>query len=108
MPPGSAILRLYITRNLSRNANSDLAFAHLRKIHDAIPAIRFVVVMFIPFSNFVDGAAKIAVPLQGVHREVQMRIKNKHCLTSFSVGFDIFRKVVCGAFPGSSSLPLSI
>ena len=63
-----------VAGDLRRNAQADLAPPHLSKSADALAAIELVGLADLAAANLVQRPRQIAVPLQGVHGEIEMTI----------------------------------
>ena len=85
MPTGQRVSGFYVTRNLRRHTNTHLTTAHFRQTDRPVPAIRFIVLTFFPRANFCNGPRQIAVPLQRVHTQIKVGIKNKHRVDRFLI-----------------------
>jgi hypothetical protein len=69
---------LDVTGDLRGDDQADLGPVQFRKADRASSAIFFVTEMAFPIPNFRNGPRQVAVPLQRVHGQVQMGIKDKH------------------------------
>ena len=87
MPTRQRVAALGISSNLSSDAETDFAPAHLRQTDCTSAAILFVGLTKLSVANFVERPRQITVPLEGVHREVEVSVKDKrifigHCFRS--------------------------
>ena len=78
------LTKLGISSNLSSDAEPDFAPAHLRQTDCTSAAILFVGLTNLSVANFVERPRQVTVPLEGVHREVEVSVKDKrifigHC-----------------------------
>src|SRR5689334_17870767 len=78
MPAGQGIAALHVAGNLRGHADADSAPAHFGKAYRATPAIRLVDEVFLALMDFIEWPGKVAVPLQRVHGQVEMSVKNEH------------------------------
>ena len=73
-----------VAGDLRRDAEADAAAAHLRERHRAFAAIRPVGVPVLARTDFIDGPREVAVPLDGVHSQVKVRVEYQHSALSIS------------------------
>ena len=73
-------------RDLGRNTQPDPAMSHLDQANRAFGPIRFVRHSIFALANLVDGPRQIAVPFQGVHREIKVCVKNEHKRSNGALG----------------------
>ena len=78
VPSGQRVVRRDVPGDQRRDAQPDAAAAHLRKRHRAAAAIRLVGPRPLARADLVDRPRQIAVPLERVHREVEVRVDNQH------------------------------
>ena len=66
------------SRDQRRDTKTNSAPAHFRQSNCSPAPIRFVGHPLFAQADFVDGARQIAVPLQRVHGEVEVGVKDEH------------------------------
>ena len=65
-------------RNLGGDAQTDSTPPHLGQADGAATAIRLVGLAGLARTQHVDGLGQIAIPFQGVHREVKVGVEEEH------------------------------
>src|SRR5690606_4094451 len=91
MPPRQRIVARYITRNLGRHNQSDIALTKFRKTNDTVSAIRFVGQALLAIPDLCYRPGKVAVPFHCIHAEIEMCIDSKHG----SIEFNVDSKMSC-------------
>jgi hypothetical protein len=75
MPSGQRIVGRNVTGNLGGYHQPYVALAQVWQTNRSIAPIRQVCFTLFSGTNFWYGAAQVAVPLHGVHAEVEMGIE---------------------------------
>ena len=70
--------RRRVPRDLGRDAQPDAAAPHLRKRHEAPAAVRKIGQVRLTLADLVDRPREVAIPFEGVHGEVEVRVDNQH------------------------------
>ena len=78
MPAGEFVRRFDVTGDLRGDAKADLAPAHFGKTYRPAAAVGSVDEVFFAFADFLNGPPQVAVPFEGVHREIEMRVEDQH------------------------------
>src|SRR5262245_58990604 len=69
VPTGKPIGGFYVTRDLRRHTETNIAPAHFRQADGAFAAVALVSQIRFAVAYFVNGPAEVAIPLERVHRE---------------------------------------
>ena len=77
VPAGQWIVALGVAGDLRADAKANIAAAHLRQTNGTLGAIRFIGLPGLTFANLGERSRQVAVPLEGIHRQVEVDIKNE-------------------------------
>ena len=66
-----------IAADLRGDAQADPALPHLGEADRAVAAIDLVLHVPFPAANLLERPAQVAVPLQGVHAQVEMHVEDQ-------------------------------
>ena len=77
VPTGQRVVALGVAGDLRPNTKADVSATHLRQADCALAAVRFVGLAGLAFANFYEWPRQVAVPLERVHRQVEVDVKNK-------------------------------
>ena len=78
MPALERMRRLHVTRDLRRHDEADPAAPQFGQADRAPAAILLVGLAVFSRADFGQGPRQIAVPLQRVHRQVEMGVEDEH------------------------------
>src|SRR4051812_24585058 len=78
VPARQAVGGFNKTSDLGTDTQTDIRAAHFGKTDCGVAAIRFVSEMPVAVAQPVERFTQVAVPLEGIHREVQVSVKDKH------------------------------
>ena len=76
VPAGQPVAALHVARDLRRDDHADASAAQLVERHRAAPAVGPVGHAGLALADLVDGPRQVAVPLDGVHGQVEMGVEN--------------------------------
>ena len=96
MPAGEGMRRFYIAGDLSCHAETNAAPAHFWKANGAAAAIRFVAQVFFAISNFCKRPCVIAIPLDCVHGQVEVGVKDEPGLFHERIKAAVARRTQAG------------
>ena len=77
VPTGQRVVALGVAGDLRPNTKADVSATHLRQADCALAAVRFVGLAGLAFANFYEWPRQVAVPLERVHRQVEVDVKSK-------------------------------
>lgn len=78
MPAGQRIVGRDIPRNLCSHHQPDIAFSQLRQADRGFGPVRFVGHALLPGTDGRDGLPQVAVPLHGIHAEVEVCVYREY------------------------------
>src|SRR5215471_14934051 len=67
-----------VAGDLGRDTEADFAAAHLAERANTAAAVFFVGLAAFAASDFGEWPRQIAIPLQGVHRQIEMAVNKQH------------------------------
>src|SRR3954471_7434695 len=82
MPTRKRIVEADVPRDLRCHAQAETPSPHLAEGHGSTAAIRPILHAVLATADLLDRARQIAVPLERVHRQIEVRVKNEHGLRS--------------------------
>jgi hypothetical protein len=78
VPSWQRVAALHVARDLRRHHDADPAAAELVERHRAAPAVGPVGHPALACPDLVDGPREVAIPFDGIHRQIEMRINHQH------------------------------
>src|SRR5947209_7751891 len=80
VPSGQRIIWRHVPGDLRGDAQPDAAATHFLERHRSAAAIGFVRQTAFALANLVDRPREIAVPLERVHRQIQVRVEDQQAI----------------------------
>src|SRR4051812_13340995 len=82
MPAWQRIVGRDVSCDERCDAHADTAAAHFRQRHGTLAAIRLVALVPLTRTDLFDRAREVPIPLERVHREIEVSVNNEHGSTT--------------------------
>src|SRR5215208_319675 len=78
MPTRKRVVEADMPRDLRGHAQAETPSPHLGEGHGSTAAIRPIGHAMLAMADLLDGARQIAVPLERIHGQIEVRVKDEH------------------------------